>query len=98
MYIRWKKRKWKDGRGILDAVLVKSCRDGTKVKQQFIKNLGYISTEISHEDLKYGIAEHRFIENVKYHLERSDLDLSQREKIEGMARKKFGETHKCSAY
>lgn len=95
MYVRWKKRKQKDGTNMLDAVLVESYREGNKVKQRFIKNLASICAEISHEDLKYGITESNFMDTVRWRLD--ELDLSEREKIEGMARKKFQNTIKCSA-
>ena len=42
MYVRWKKRKSVNDDLIFDAVLVKSQREGGKVKQKFIKHLGSI--------------------------------------------------------
>ena len=95
MYIRWKKRKQKDGTNRLDAVLVESYREGNKIKQRFIKYLASINPDHSYEKaINYDVAKYDFLNHVKYKLNKLDLDSSEREKIEEMAVKKFQNTIK----
>lgn len=98
MYVRWKKRKRKDGTNMLDAVLIESYRNGSKVRHRFIKLLASLKPDIPDKDRKFGLNEYQFLETVRWRLESLNLDVPEREKIEEMALKKFQDISKCSAY
>ena len=95
MYIRWKKRKQKDGENRLDAVLVESYREGNKVKQRFIKLLAIVNPDSSFEKpINYELAKDQFLHRVRHRLDELNLDSAKREKINEMAVKKFQNTIK----
>ena len=88
MFVRWKRRllhrSHNKGTYALDAVLVESYREGSKVKQRFIKHLGSVEERLLNHKEAYVRAVHQnyFWKHAAVRLDTLKLDRSQTEIIE----------------